>query len=115
MFRIDNWDVVILYHFILDICPYLHDRWYDTTYLPLEYLELIVERLQTVRKQIVSDPFDESLTPYYQNEYFPPMDKEWISEHRWDMVKLFDAFIEWAEAQLNLFLSEARTLVIFGP
>lgn len=43
------------------------------------------------------------------------MDKEWISEHRWDMVKLFDAFIEWAEAQLNLFLSEARTLVIFGP
>lgn len=115
MLRIEDLDAVILYRFILDICPYLQDRWYDTTYLPLEYLELMVKRLQAARKQIVSDPFDESLTPYFQNEHFLPLDKEWISENRWDMVKLFDAFIEWSETQLNLFLSEARTLVIFGP
>lgn len=115
MFKIGYLDSAILYRFILDICPYLQDRRYGTTYLPLEYLELMVKRLQTVRKQIVSDPFDESLTPYFQNEHFHPLDKEWISEHRWDMVKLFDTFIAWSETQLNLFLSEERTLVIFGP
>ena len=116
MFRIDDNDVVIIYRFILDICPFLHARWYDTTYLPLEYLELIVKRLQTARDQIAKDPFDDQLTPYFQNEHFPfPLDKKWIEKHRWDVVRLFDTFNEWAEAQLNLYPTEGRTLVIFGP
>lgn len=115
MFRIDDCDAVIIYRFILDICPFLQDRCYDTTYLPLEYLDLIVKRLQTARDLIVKDPFDEQLTPYFKNKHYLPLDKKWIEEHRWDVVKLFDTFNDWAEAQLNRYISEERTLVIFGP
>ncbi len=115
MLLIHSEDSLILLQFIDDICPYLRERFYADTMLPIEYLQTMVKRLKEVKAQLIENPMDPALAPYFATSYFTRITQEWVAENRSAVIKLFDVFNKWAEEQISLYASAYPMIVISGP
>lgn len=111
--KIDEDAAMFLLSFIADIYPLIWRNYYeDNLFTPLQ-LQQMLHRIRWGRELILYHTFSDHLKPYIK--YFNPYclhnftyvkgqwtDVEILYSYRHEVVKLFDAFLRWAEAQLDL-------------
>lgn len=131
--KIDEESASFLLAFIYDVYPMIFDEYYDTSTIPLYMWEEILERLKKAREQIIRDPFDPALQPYYERiDLYVLLDRsrpvnrftinetnraQFVYEHRYQIAAFFDVFLKWADAQRKYYnpYNGNRAFLIVGP
>ena len=116
MLRIEEIESLAILQFIDDICPYIRERFYDETYLPIEYLKCMAERIKEIRAVIIQNPYDDLNDYYCTRNAYSHITSAWIAENKTRVIKLFDVFIEWAEQQDKIYgYGHNRMFSVSGP
>lgn len=130
---IDEDDAAPLLNVISKFYPYFSDRYYESNHLPSEMMRDIIMEMKKVRDLIINDFDSEELKPYIKNKYgfyalayycdeynkklFDENWRDFLYRHRYEAVRIYDVFIEWAESQLNAYdiTGEGLMFNVEGP
>ncbi|MBQ4577423.1 MAG: hypothetical protein IJA84_00030 [Clostridia bacterium] len=124
--KIEEESATFLLPFIEEFYPYLYDRYYLTeNHLPWQTWRDILDRLKEVRETILRGDDYSALRPrlkefnlYVLAETGQKIDDEevFIRQHRYEIAGLYDAFIQWSEAQMEAYRgSDDLMFSIMGP
>jgi len=126
-------DAMPLLRVISKFYPYFSARYYEHNYLPAEMIRDIISEMKRIRELIIHDFDNEDLKPYIENksefnwlicDYDKYSEKmfnenwpEFLYNKRYEAVKIYDIFIEWAEKQLDLYdvSGEGLMFSVLGP
>lgn len=117
--KIEEESASFILPFINDIYPDFYARYYLTSnHLSSEMWVRILDRLREAKKMILEDTFNPSLKPYIEKfnlfvladhsdpKYWEKVNKtndaKFVFEHRYEVAYLYDVFIKWSEAQLEV-------------
>lgn len=130
LFSIDETDMGPVFTVVKEFYPYLSERYYDRNHIPAEMMRDIVDKAKEIRELIINDTFNEKLKPYVdKNDFYSLQRKDsdddiklfndnfiqYLYKRRYDAVRIYDVFIEWAETQLDLCWGGNYMFSVEGP
>lgn len=115
--------------FIYDICPYLFDRYYAETYLPVQIWNKVTEHLEGVKKLLLHDTANKTVMRHIDsfNLYVLANNDELremvrnaplklVHLKRYEIARLLDILIEWSKAQEHIIdFDKNGTVCVKGP
>lgn len=122
----------IILGFIHDVYPDIYERYFECNHISSQAWERIVDRIREAKDMILHDTFNSALQSYLEDISFygfVDLDKldSWEElrkidnmqlayKHRYHIADLFDAFIQWSEAQLETYAYDSGLMFhIQGP
>ncbi len=115
MLNICEDDAIDILRFTTDILPYSADRYYEETHYPFQTMQAMVERLKIIKEILLHDPYSNLLTQYLPKDGNYPTRVDDIADRRFDIIKMFDLFNEWADKQITMYNYNSGMFVISGP